>query len=50
MRIISKLINKLGENVSVIESSNAQASQSVINVGGGTSNDTNIIMELSEEN
>lgn len=47
MRIISKLINKLGENVSVIESGNVQQNQSAINMG---SNDTNIIIELSEEN
>jgi len=44
MRIISKLINNLGENVSVIDNS------SIIAVPVHTNNDTDIIIELSEEN
>ena len=49
MRIISKLINKLGENVSVIASSdnNQNDKQAANNLNN---NDTDIIIELSEEN
>lgn len=46
MRIISKLINNLGENVSSID---GPANRSVSQVsGGGNSNDTDLIIELSE--
>jgi uncharacterized coiled-coil DUF342 family protein len=49
MRIISKLINSLGENVSIIEEPPIEG-QSAGLQPGGTSNDANLILELSEEN
>lgn len=48
MRIISKLINKLGENVSVIDNTASQQDKSV--VAPSNNNETDIIIELSEEN
>ena len=47
MRIISKLINKLGENVSVIENS---ASNIINPTAHVSSNDADLILELSDEN
>lgn len=45
MRIISKLINKLGENVSYIENSASQIPTQPNNYNA--SNDTGILIELS---
>lgn len=44
MRIISKLINRLGENVSVIENAASQIISPIANV---SSKDSDLIMELS---
>lgn len=46
MRIISKLIARLGENVSVIEGSASNDPSQITNNQGF--NDTSIIMELTE--